>query len=144
MEGRQRLWARLFERISAHMEHLEGQLSRDVGLSAAQAMFLRKMDPERGLPMSSLACTLKCDASNVTWMVDRLERDGLLERVACPGDRRVRHIVLTPKGVEVRQRVEALFSEVPPWLEQLPGALVSGLEQALDGAASAAPSPDPA
>ena len=37
-------------------------------------------------------------------MVDRLERDGLVERGADPGDRRARRVRLTPAGLEVADR----------------------------------------
>ncbi|RYG73941.1 MarR family transcriptional regulator, partial [bacterium] len=35
-----------------------------------------------------------------------LERDGLIERVKCPKDRRAHHVHLTPAG---RTRIEAVF-----------------------------------
>ena len=52
--------------------------------------------------MSSLAGAWKCDASNVTWLVDRLEEHGLAERRAHPADRRIRTVALTQKGAEER------------------------------------------
>jgi DNA-binding MarR family transcriptional regulator len=46
-------------------------------------------------PMGELAKLLACDSSNVTWITDRLEERGLVERRAAPHDRRVKLLVLT-------------------------------------------------
>ena len=59
---------------------------------------LLQLDPDAPQSMSSLAGAWKCDASNVTWLVDRLEEHGLAERRAHPGDRRIRTVALTPEG----------------------------------------------
>src|SRR5713226_4435512 len=60
----------------------------ELGLSPMQAHALRFL--ERPVPMSELADTLWCDASNVTGIVDRLEARGLVERRPSDGDRRVK------------------------------------------------------
>ena len=44
----------------------------------------------------------------ITEAVDALEKDGLVERVADAGDRRVKHISLTAAGVEVVQLSEPI------------------------------------
>lgn len=51
-------------------------------------------------PMGELAEKLHCDASNVTGIVDRLEDQGLMERVVDPDDRRRRNLVVTEEGRE--------------------------------------------
>jgi DNA-binding MarR family transcriptional regulator len=56
------------------------------------------LEPDVPKPMGALADAWKCDASNVTWLVDRLEEHGLAERVPHATDRRVRTVVLTRKG----------------------------------------------
>jgi DNA-binding MarR family transcriptional regulator len=43
--------------------------------------------------MSQLADEWLCDASNATWIVDRLEERGLAERETTPTDRRVKDAV---------------------------------------------------
>ncbi len=69
--------------------------------------------------MSALAGAWKCDASNVTWLVDRLEEHGLAERRAHPGDRRIRTVGLTRKGAKIRSQVEARMHEAPENLRSL-------------------------
>jgi DNA-binding MarR family transcriptional regulator len=58
------------------------------------------------LPLSELATRLSCVRSNMTQLVDRLEADGLVQRVACPNDRRSVKAEITYAGRE-RQRAGA-------------------------------------
>jgi DNA-binding MarR family transcriptional regulator len=80
---------------------------------------LLQLDPDVPQSMSSLAGAWKCDASNVTWLVDRLEERGLAERRAHPGDRRIRTVALTRKGVKVRSQIEARMYDPPDSLRAL-------------------------
>ena len=80
---------------------------------------LLTIDPDEPRSMSALAGGWGCDASNVTWLVDRLEEHGLVERRSHPTDRRVRTVALTPKGVQVRDQVEAMIYEAPPSIAAL-------------------------
>ncbi|MCW2876778.1 MAG: hypothetical protein JWQ95_878 [Sphaerisporangium sp.] len=55
--------------------------------------------PARRLRMSDLAAQTSLSTSGVTRVVDRLEREGLVERVACPSDRRASYATLTDAGL---------------------------------------------
>jgi DNA-binding MarR family transcriptional regulator len=57
-----------------------------------------------------------CDASNLTWIVDRLETLGLAQRRTVPHDRRVKLVVLTAKGLKTKT---ALMEEFHPPAELL-------------------------
>ena len=57
------------------------------------------------VPMRDLADRLHCDPSNVTFLADRLEERGLIERCPDPSDRRVKLLALTPAGLAVRIRI---------------------------------------
>lgn len=59
----------------------------------------------RRLRMTDLAAQTSLSTSGVTRVVDRLERDGLVQRVACPTDRRSWYAVLTEAGVTRLQGV---------------------------------------
>jgi len=63
--------------------------------------------------MRSLAEEWACDASNATWIVDRLEKMGLVERRTMPEDRRVKLVVLTQKGLQVRAELLEALSQPP-------------------------------
>ncbi|MBT2413347.1 MarR family transcriptional regulator [Streptomyces sp. ISL-12] len=69
-------------------------------LTGAQARLLRLLSLEP-LPMRRLARKLRCEPSNVTGIVDRLEARGLVERRPDPGDRRVKVAAATEEGLRV-------------------------------------------
>ena len=79
---------------------LEGALA-DVALSIAKFQALDVLvtagEPTR---LSALAGSLDCVRSNVTQLADRLESDGLIQRVTSPDDRRAVHAVVTALGRE--------------------------------------------
>ncbi|MGW7380116.1 MarR family winged helix-turn-helix transcriptional regulator [Streptomyces sp. NPDC054794] len=66
-------------------------------LTGAQARLLNLLSLEP-LPMRKLAQKLKCEPSNVTGIVDRLEARGLVERRPDPADRRVKLAAATDEG----------------------------------------------
>lgn len=75
------------------------------GLPHAQALLLVNLvEP---MPMRAIADSLSCEPSNVTGIVDGLERRGLVVRQADPGDRRVKQVVLTPDGKRTRDELRS-------------------------------------
>jgi DNA-binding MarR family transcriptional regulator len=97
---------------------------------------LTELDGSSGRTMRSLAEEWGCDASNATWIVDRLEKRGLVERRAKPGDRRVKLVVLSAAGVKARkQLLDGLF-EPPPEVLALPRATLEMLRDSLPGGAN--------
>ncbi|MEU6392045.1 MarR family transcriptional regulator [Streptomyces sp. NPDC046939] len=70
------------------------------GLTGAQARVLSLLALEP-LPMRQIAHRLKCEPSNVTGIVDRLEARELVERRPSPGDRRVKVAAPTEEGARV-------------------------------------------
>ncbi len=57
------------------------------------------------VPGRDLADRLHCDPSNVTFLADRLEERGLIERRPDLSDRRVKLLALTTAGLAVRTRI---------------------------------------
>ena len=104
---------RLFTAVMMARKETIPALAASVGLNPGAMHALLQLDPNEPQSMSSLAGAWKCDASNVTWLVDRLEERGLAERRAHPHDRRVRTVALTKKGAKVRAQVEARLFEAP-------------------------------
>ncbi|MEV0278955.1 MarR family transcriptional regulator [Streptomyces sp. NPDC050610] len=66
-------------------------------LTGAQARVLTLLAREP-LPMRRIAVRLKCEPSNITGIVDRLEGRGLVERQPDPDDRRVKLAATTAEG----------------------------------------------
>ena len=68
-------------------------------LTAAQFNVLNLLaDQENGLRASDLAASLIVDPSNVTGLLKRMSRDGLVTNLENTADRRQRIVALTPKG----------------------------------------------
>lgn len=86
---------RLRQNWSAH--------AADAGLSPVQVRALLTLRPGKAVPMRQLAAALDSDASNLSSLVDRLERRGAVERRPDPGDRRVKALALTPEGERLRE-----------------------------------------
>src|SRR5258708_11587863 len=90
-------WRHIFDYIRATAADRVALLER-LGLTPAESRALSSLDPGAGRSMRSLADEWSCDPSNATWLVDRLERQGLAKRGSRDGDRRGKAGVLTPKG----------------------------------------------
>lgn len=75
-------------------------------LTGAQARLLAIV-ADGPAPMSRIAGILKCEPSNITGLVDRLEARGLATRQASPTDRRVKLISATPAGADLSSKVWA-------------------------------------
>ncbi len=109
------LLGRLFWQMRPRMLGVASEL----GLTPPQMFALRALDPEAPVPMRELAHQLHCDSSNVTGLVDGLEAQGLVERRPAEHDRRVRMLVVTERGAQMRRRITEVVEEVPPPLAAL-------------------------
>ncbi|MGI5162186.1 MarR family winged helix-turn-helix transcriptional regulator [Microbispora sp. CA-102843] len=76
--------------------------------------------PERRLRMSDLAAQTSLSTSGITRVVDRLERDGLVERHACATDRRASYAVLSEAGAErLRTVLPQHIEDIETWFTGL-------------------------
>jgi DNA-binding MarR family transcriptional regulator len=81
---------------------------------------------EGARPMSALGRELGISLSAVTQIADRLERTGLVRRVAAGNDRRIKHLQLTEQGEKIMyhreeervNRVRAVLEHLPPEARQ--------------------------
>ncbi|HZT41333.1 MAG TPA: MarR family transcriptional regulator [Chthonomonadaceae bacterium] len=80
-------------------------------------------EPERRLRMCDISARMSVTRTNITKLVDGLERDGLVQRTSLPDDRRVVLTELTPKG-------EALVKRMKPLQCANMQTLFSGLSEA--------------
>jgi DNA-binding MarR family transcriptional regulator len=92
-------------------------------LTPVQGLALRLLNPGTPMAMNVLADTLACDASNVTGVVDKLEARGLIARQADESDRRVKMLVVTDKGREVRHKLFVEAAKPPAMIAALPREL---------------------
>lgn len=78
-----------------HEEYEEAATQHSLTGAQARLLSLLSLEP---LPMRRLARKLRCEPSNVTGIVDRLESRGLVERRPDPSDRRVKLAACTDEG----------------------------------------------
>jgi DNA-binding MarR family transcriptional regulator len=98
--------------LANHIEaHVRGRAAT-LGLTASQGTALCELT--RPMTLRELAERMSCEPSNATFVADRLEEQGYLERHPHPDDRRAKQLVLTPKGAELRERLLELLSEGSP------------------------------
>ncbi|HEV2311251.1 MAG TPA: MarR family transcriptional regulator [Acidimicrobiia bacterium] len=125
------VWEQIASLFFAHSKsHLE--VARELGLTPGHTKTLFELDEHDGKPMGELANAMACDASNATWLVDRLEERGLVERRPYPGDRRVKAVVLTEQGAKLRAQLIERMATPPEDLVALDREDLEALHAALD------------
>ena len=94
-------------------------------IAAAGAAFFRRYDLTEAqfnvlfslkhknceLTQSALSLRLVVTRASVTSVLDKLEEKGLVERVVVPGNRRIYHVGLTPKGRALIDEIEPFYRE---------------------------------
>ncbi len=96
-----------------------GSLNSDLTPSQIKSLFAFKNDNEL-YPIGELGRNARVKSSTMTDMIDRLEKDGIAERIRDDGDRRVVKVCLTDKGkkikrqfsVKMRQGIEEAFAHL--------------------------------
>ncbi|MES2124715.1 MAG: MarR family transcriptional regulator [Gemmatimonadota bacterium] len=102
-----KLWvilARSYQAIAARAE----AHTREHDLTLAEFGVLEALLHSGPTLLGELQKRLLVSSGGVTWLVDRLERRGFVERTACPTDRRARYARLTDTG---RRFITKLFPE---------------------------------
>jgi DNA-binding MarR family transcriptional regulator len=97
--GLLRVYWSLFRALDAEMEAEHG-----LPLSSYEVLIHLAGAPEGKMRMRDLADAALLSRSGLTRLVDRLERDGLIERASCPSDARGAFAVLTDKGRDLLSR----------------------------------------
>ena len=89
------------------------RLFRPHGVTGAQYNVLNALaENPGGLSQRELSDWLVVDRSNVTGLLDRMEKAGWVRRTDHPEDRRVYRVVLTPAGRALWQRVTPRYLAV--------------------------------
>src|SRR5262249_10837015 len=128
------VWNAMFDLLMRSAPQRTRSLSRR-GLTPNDARALFSLDAE-GRTMRALAEAWECDPSNATWIVDRLEKLGLAGRRPVPRDRRLKLVVLTPKGRRTRTELTREFHRPPPEIARLDPADLAALDRLLAKAAA--------
>lgn len=88
-------------------KHRLYEMAEEYKLTVMQASALMMLSEDDPKPMRNLCTYFMCDASSVTGLVDRLEKNALINRQNHPTDRRVTLISLTPEGAKMKKELSA-------------------------------------
>lgn len=98
--GELRAWRGLLRAHACLAKRLDAELEREHGLPMSSYEVLQRLAEREGgrMRMRDLAEQAQLSRSGLTRLVDRLERDGLLERCSCSHDARGSYACLTDTG----------------------------------------------
>ena len=86
---------------------------KDLGVSQAGWLSIAYIAKTQGpLSQGELAALVQVEAATMVSTIDRLEKAGLVLRVASESDRRVKHLVLTPAGEVLYGKVRTRADEM--------------------------------
>ncbi len=110
---RNSVW-RLFITVNVRLlDHIEEKFSaaKLPPMEWYDILLTLKEAPEYRLRLSEVAEKVLLSRSNLTRLVDRLEKAGLLRREPCPNDRRGTFAVITEAGLEIQQQMWIVYAE---------------------------------
>jgi DNA-binding MarR family transcriptional regulator len=93
------IWVRLLETHNLMLAEVRRGIADDCTL--ARFDLLANLEREDGQTLAALSRRMLVTAGNLTGLVDRAERDGVVEKKGDPSDRRVSRVFLTKKGREL-------------------------------------------
>ena len=112
-------WGLFFELFGRYKPRMFA-IQAEYDLKPPMVFALQELEEPK--PMGKLANVLHCDSSNITWITDRLEERGLVERRPDPRDRRIKLLALTAAGRRLRTELLARLHEPPDELLSLSAA----------------------
>jgi DNA-binding MarR family transcriptional regulator len=111
------------ELADAFQEMVEQTIQRfeDVGRRFSLPSFCVKALHMLSSPMAmkELGQRFHCDPSFVTSIADLLDARGLGRRETDHKDRRIKNLMLTPEGLQLRERLEREITAIMPWTRAL-------------------------
>ncbi|GHH56966.1 MarR family winged helix-turn-helix transcriptional regulator [Lentzea cavernae] len=115
------LAASLLYQVTALAGEVAGRMNdglERLELTGPTANLLWILDPDaEPQPLRKLAALMRCDPSNISLLSAQLEERGLAERRPHPKDGRVRTLVLTAEGRDVRERLLAVVARHSPFAQ---------------------------
>ncbi len=95
-------------RLKSTMKRVEkhiGSTLESYGVTMAQSFILFSLLEKDGCTLTEIGNRAQIDNSSLTTMVDKLEKEGLVERRLFAQDRRVVNLYLTDRGRELGKKV---------------------------------------
>jgi len=101
----------LVGKVARKMARITKERLTPYGLTPTQFFLLTALYEEDGILISALSKKVALDRATLTGLLDRLERAGLTERRADPGDRRAIMVHLTVKAKGLREELTELYND---------------------------------
>ncbi len=100
-------------KTSSMLTRLSDRFFSQFGTSDIQfnILMILNCSAEQGLSQQELSERLVVTKSNVVGLIDRMEKQGLVQRKSHPTDRRFNQIVITLKGQKLVEKVEGYYYE---------------------------------
>jgi len=114
-----KLWVVMSRAHNALTERLQASVAAH-DLTLTEFGILEVLFHKGPLLLGEVQRRILVSSGGVTYLVDRLEKKGLVERRECPGDRRARYAALTESG---EQLIERVFPAHASCIESLMGPL---------------------
>jgi MarR family 2-MHQ and catechol resistance regulon transcriptional repressor len=96
---------------------------KGTGLTQPQFLVLTQISEEEGIPLTKIGENMLVTGGNITGIVDRLEREGLVKRKRDGEDRRIIRAFFTPKGKKTYQQAVPTYDR---FMRQVFGELGAG------------------
>jgi len=105
--------AKLFQEVMILFKHSMNQVFEDMhqGMTAPQGMVMGILSKEKTVKITELSSKLSLSNSTVSGIVDRLEKQGMVERKRSEEDRRVVHVSLSPDFKDLHHNFHKLLEE---------------------------------
>lgn len=126
-----RLWLRMLSCSTLIETEIRRRLRHEFGITLPRFDLMAQLErhPE-GLRMGELSRRMMVTGGNVTGITDQLEREGLVQRVSDPGDRRAFSVKLTEAG---RSSFQKMASVHESWIIELLGGVTANNRSQLYG-----------
>ena len=112
-----RLWLRLLSCTTRVEDTIRQRLREQFGITLPRFDLMAQLEREpEGLAMGEVSRRMMVTGGNVTSIVDQLEREHLVQRLAVPGDRRSYRLTLTEAG---RSTFATMAQAHEAWVREL-------------------------
>lgn len=99
---------KLFVVLTRAHDAIKKRVEEDIrryGLNPTEFAVLELIYSKGEQPIQKIGEKVLIASSSITYVVDKLEKKGLLKRKPCSNDRRVTYAAITPKGIEFMNQV---------------------------------------
>src|SRR6476469_1892387 len=110
-----KLWVVLNRASRAIADRLRGKLDEE-GLSPSEFGVLEVLYSKGRQLVGELGSLILLTSGSMTYVIDKLQERGLVQRRPCPGDRRALHVELTDQGRELIDRIFPQHAAEVRWL----------------------------